>query len=151
MIPADVWEEILGLARGTPKGRRAQRAPTEDVEEAPPPEVEELASRERERRVPREREPGRDSPSPMVSRSDRVPADRKFPRSHGADAILYSEKPALARSGQRAPRDPEYQDVESSAASVRAELFGGGTLKELRKAIVHQEVLGKPVALRDES
>jgi hypothetical protein len=34
---------------------------------------------------------------------------------------------------------------------VRSELFGGGTLRELRKAIVHQEVLGKPVSLKDES
>jgi hypothetical protein len=139
------------LARGTPKGRKAQTTPPEDVEEALPPEVEEPDPRERERRVPSDIDPGRDSPSPVASRSDRVPLDRKFPRSHGADAILYSEKPALARSGQRAPRDSEDQDMDVAAASVRAELFGGGTLKELRKAIVHQEVLGKPVALRDES
>ena len=149
-IPADVWEEILGLARGTPGGRKAPRAPAEETEDTPSLVVEDAAPRERERSVSREREPRRDSPSPVVSRSERVPVVREFPQSHGANAVLHDTKAALATSGLGAPRDLEDRDGESSSASVRAELFGGGTLKELRKAIVHQEVLGTPVALRED-
>ena len=151
MIPSDVWEEILGLARGgTPKGRTPQQAPAEEPEPTLPMEMGGLAPEEMERRAPREREPGRAPPSPAPSRRDHTPAARTFPTSHGANAVLHGTRSSESESRLGVPRQAANMGLESRTESVRAGLFGGGTLKELRKAIVHQEVLGKPVSLKDD-
>jgi hypothetical protein len=47
-------------------------------------------------------------------------------------------------------REPTVLKEPPVAASLRAELFGAGTRRELRKAIVHREVLGKPLALKED-
>ncbi len=144
VIPSDVWEEILGLARGAPpKGGRVQRAPPEEMEETLPPEIEE--------REPWEMETRRAPSPPVAPMPDSAPAAREFPASHGANAVLHATRPSESESRSGVRRQSEYREEKSSEASVRAELFGGGTLRELRKAIVHQEVLGKPVTLREDS
>lgn len=160
MIPSDVWEEILGLARGTPPGKAPPGAPSpaEENEEplslelggAPPKEGEMRRSREVERRPAGGMESRRPRPSPDGSQPARVPAAREFPASHGARPALHTTQPADSEARLGVPRQVRESGSESRSDSVRTELFGGGTLRELRKAIVHQEVLGKPVALRED-
>lgn len=151
MIPSEIWEEILGLARGTPpKRRRAQGAPEGEVEEVVSLESEEGVPRERDRMPPKKLESRWASPPSAASLPDYAPAARKFPASHGADAVLHGSKPSGSESRLGVPRQSAILGSEGRGKSVRAELFGGGTLRELRKAIVHQEVLGKPVSLKDD-
>ena len=159
MIPSDVWEEILGLARGKPPGRAPTGGPSEGGEPplpvemggVAPEEVEGSGSREVERRPARVMESRRPRPSPGSSQPTHAPAAREFPASHGARAVLHATEPSDSEARLGVPRQSATPGSKLLGDSVRTELFGGGTLRELRKAIVHQEVLGKPVSLREES
>jgi hypothetical protein len=138
MIPSEIWEEILGLARGEP--RRAEPAPP------PPPETETpWALEERPRK-------GR--PAAAVARRRDpavVPEERSFPTSHGADGALHATRPAdfKARLALSRTSTPEAEEEEAKPPELRTVLFGSGSSKELRRAIILKEVLGPPMALRE--
>lgn len=153
MIPAEVWEEILGLARGQP-------APAEVEEAAPvefpsgPGEVRAEETRVRIRGVEggeREGLPRAEETVPAdASRAPREPPpDRPLPESHGADAPLHTTKPGeyQKRLGFQGP--VAAAAGPAPAHGVRNELFGTGSPEELRKAIVLKEVLGPPKSLRE--
>jgi len=129
LVPADVWAEILGLARGeTPRAEPEAPVPV-PVEEAPV----EWAKEERPR------EEGR--PPPVV---------RSFPTSHGADAVLHQTEPEDYESRLAVSRTPVPGWEQEEGRGVRAGLFGSGSPRELRKAIILKEVLGPPLSLREE-
>lgn len=79
-----------------------------------------------------------------------APAPRPFPTSHGASAVLHETKPAAFESRLAVSRSPESGSGAKKKRGVRAGLFGTGSPKELRKAIILQEVLGPPVGMREE-
>ena len=150
MIPSDVWEEILGLARGKSPGRPPKRDPSEEREQPLPMEMGGMAPEEMEGRGAREVEV-RPARGMETRQPTTAPAGRTMPTSHGAEATHHATKPSESESRLGVPRQSVVLGLEGRGASVRRELFGGGTLMELRKAIVHQEVLGKPVSLKDDS
>ena len=122
MIPSDVWAEILGLARG-----EAQRAEPE-VEVTPEPD-----------------------PVPTrVSTRDHTPAPRPFPTSHGADATLHETKPDQYESRLAIASPTAPLSGSGGHGGAREELFGSGSPRELRKAVILQEVLGPPLSLKEE-
>lgn len=141
LVPADVWAEILGLARG-----ETQRAEPEPEPEAPLPAEAAPVPWAREER-PREERPAaavarREGPPPPVVRS--------FPTSHGADAVLYQTKTGDYESRLAVSRTSILESEPGEGRGVRAGLFGSGSPKDLRKAIILKEVLGPPLSLREE-
>ncbi len=159
MVPQDVWAEILGLARGDP-----QRA-----EPDPPPEVVPIPGSREER--PQEDQLREDPPRQEGSAASVAPreepvrvAQRHFPSSHGANAVLHQSEPgdfesrlAVSRPSSRdfesrlAVSRPSSRDLgEGETEGTRAELFGSGSPGDLRKAIILSEVLGPPHALKEE-
>lgn len=152
LVPEDVWEEILGLARGTPtKAKRMDRADTapggddlpshegESLEEIPPFEARSLESLEARP------EPDRSIPDRARSRG----RERKLElppvpgsKVRGLPAVAATEigtGEGVAAPSGRKPR----------GGRVRQEIFGDGSLKELRKAVILKEVLGKPVGMKE--
>jgi hypothetical protein len=109
LIPGDIWEEIMGLARGG-------TAPAKPADEPAP-------SRK----------------SPPESREGAV-ARKPSPAS-----VLRRPSPPVAP----VPSEPASAVISRSRKSVRTELFGGDSARDLRKAIVMKEVLGPPVSLKE--
>jgi len=152
LIPKEIWDEILGLARGAPPG--PQKAPTgtatpprlerreETLEEVDPVEVRTLEPLD----VQDERlTPGR----------ERAPFDpetyaRDRPRSPDtAIALRSSGKEAVATARGRTQRQADPEGGIGQGHPLRGELFRDGSPAELRRAIVLSEVLGPPVGMRE--
>jgi hypothetical protein len=149
MIPADIWEEIAGLAREakvelpTPRQRPRPRIPQTQL----PPE----------RRVPQQTRPT-PKPSPMRGRPSApkprpsvLPApalegtpDHAVHASHVGFGSDPSERTRSAQDGL----DPLARSLSADAAAIRLQLRGGGA-HALRQALILQEVLGPPVGSRD--
>jgi len=138
LVPKEIWEEILGLARGEPpKPRpvepgpgsapspRPPRQEAETLEEIPPFEARSLEPLEVDR----------DRPS---SREERRPALRESssPQRTGALAASGGKAPLSARKGR-------------GGVKLKEDLFGDGSPEDLRKAIILTEVLGPPLGLRE--
>ena len=131
MIPSDVWAEILGLARGD--------AP-EPKEQIPTPEEDSLVLADVPEREPR---PERRETRP-------APVSREFPVSHGADAVLHPTQPSRYESRLAVRGIPESAEKPVGRSGIKTGLFGSGSPRELRKAVVLQEVLGPPVSMKEE-
>jgi len=162
MIPQDVWAEILGLARGEAPKRGAPK-PEPSAEDADvgyddgPYRAEEPAVSvpERRPREPRPREPRTREVRPRTaepfsverSRDDTaevVPAWGETVSGSPPAASLDASAEATGRrvrDQDEAPRD---------GSPPRVHLFGSGSVLELRKAVILQEVLGPPVGLKEE-
>ena len=133
LIPKDVWEEILGLARGTaPEPRRVEEPVEEAVEEA----VEE-------------------SSWTAYQREDRT--SEVIPDFEAQSLESLEPMPEVVRPvavGSRAPSVPSKSDVLPTSegrrvVSVRGKLLGHGSVAELRRAIILKEVLDPPVSMRE--
>ena len=122
MIPAEIWEEIAGLAGGRGAGAPTRPAPG------------------RPARVER-------TPLPMPSSGTRGPP-RAEHRVHLAHAAYGTDPSTRPRSEQDA-LDPLARRLSRDAAQVRSVLSGSGGYHALRQAVILHEVLGLPVALRD--
>jgi len=135
MIPAEIWDEILGLAQGRPP--RAEPDPGPPAEEIPIS-------------VPREEGPRETSPATVVARRESrpPPEERAFPSSHGAEAALHKTDPSDVESRLAVSTPPLPAAGRGGSRRVKAELFGDGSPEDLRKAIILQEVLGEPLAFR---
>jgi hypothetical protein len=162
MIPADVWEEILGLARGEPREDEAEASESPSVA-TPDSSVEERGTRPREGSSRRESEPvavddgygrpaGEDrrvaQPVPARQVPRNLPPSPAVPVPHDAPAVAhqtepsdFEARPGIGEAGGGMPRR-----VDRPAPRTR--LFGDGSRGELRKAVILQEVLGDPLALR---
>jgi hypothetical protein len=131
MIPSNVWAEILGLARGdAPKPKEQISTPEEDslvLADAP------------------EREP-----RPERRETRPAPVSREFPVSHGADAVLHPTKPSKYESRLAGRGIPESVEKPVGRSGIKTRLFGSGSPRDLRKAVVLQEVLGPPVSMKEE-
>jgi len=157
LIPEDIWEEILGLARGTPQkqseprsrprpevqqdmaGRDLPSSEVETIEEIPPFEARSLEPLE-----PRP-EPNRGLPDPSGARAGlpdvHVPPPPKS-KIKGVPSLAASEigtGPGVKARPRRKPK----------GGRVRQEIFGDGSREELRKAVILREVLGKPVGMEE--
>lgn len=122
MIPRDIWEEIAGMARG--------RLPTQ-----PSP-------------APR---PSAPSPAPVepkpVRRVERVPA-----RSAGAHRVHrahlgYGTDPSSRARSEQDGLDPLAVSVSADVSAARRQL-SSNSVHALRRAMILQEVLAPPAALR---
>ncbi|NNM05114.1 MAG: hypothetical protein HKO65_08435 [Gemmatimonadetes bacterium] len=144
MIPSEVWEEILGLAQGKPPKPKPSPPVLRDEDPGP--------ARSEEPQPPRERPSSERERAPMVARRETRPAprEREFPKSHGAGAALHETEPSDVASRLPVAAGPEERAGGEKAASPRSRLFGDGSPEELRKAIILKEVLGSPLALREE-
>jgi hypothetical protein len=172
LIPSEVWEEILGLARGGPLPPK--RPPASPKSEAPPEEVTGRGLAE----VPQPRagrpDATRTAPTPRpreISDRDRserprgIPERDRTPRPRSPEMI---RSPAEIRPVRAQESRPSRAPVPAAIASGevgtagevgesaapqgegRSPLFGDGSVEELRKAIILKEVLGPPLSLRDE-
>jgi hypothetical protein len=128
LIPADVWEEILGLARGKP--------PEPKPEPVPSPEEDLSSGWEELEEEPRETRP--------------KPVSRELPPSHRAGAVLHQTAVSDVESRLGVPASAVPAAGASEEGRVRQDLFGSGSPEELRKAIILKEVLGPPLSLREE-
>jgi hypothetical protein len=168
MIPSEVWEEILGLARGKPQ--------------SPAP-----AGASAKTRAPSSMGPGTPSSGAPATRPSRSPATLP-PRSPGKgvgeeeirihrppgslEEIPSFEARSLEKvearraevSAKRAPSPPQRvrptegivlarsrlgRRRSAQGREIRRELLGSGSAEELRRAMVLSEVLGPPLSLRE--
>jgi hypothetical protein len=137
-----------------------------DVERARPVEVHprDVRPRETRPRDGRRREEGLGEEGPWVNpapsersstavarKEDRTPtASGRIPLSHGASGALHDTDPSDFKSRLGiADTESEGSGVEEDTR-VRKRLFGSGSAADLRKAIVVKEVLGPPLALRED-
>ena len=161
MIPGEIWEEILGLARGeppasTPSGPPPGREDEVQVYRAPGSleEIPEFEARSLEDTRPRDSSGEVVTPRKPVRR-DRSPRDRR-PRegvaatAESRSASLTERSPSTPPAGPSAPTTDGSWDVRRPRRGRGRDLFASGSVEELRKAIILKEVLGPPLALRDE-
>ena len=135
MLPAEVWEEIMGLARGEDR---------KDAEEEPSP----VSSYEE----------GAEPAASPVPAPDPEPAPSPEPRTLRRTEIGGGTREGESVESRRREAAPVPAPVAViprpgrplRGSSVRRDLFGSGSPEELRKAIVLREVLGPPVAYRGE-
>lgn len=156
LVPEDVWEEILGLARGTPtraepthradtapEGRELPSPEGESLEEIPPFEARSLESLEArpepDRRI-RDHSGARDQDRKRDRKAELPPVPGSKVR--GMPAVAEAE----IGSGEGVAALPRRKP---KGGRVRQEIFGDGSLKELRKAVILREVLGKPVGMKE--
>jgi hypothetical protein len=152
LIPKDVWEEILGLARGTaPAPRQADPAP--DLPE-PRPRREDETLEEIHPFEARTLEPVDFEDERQVSRPERLPVPAGTSPTKGLAArkgsgLKRSGAKAVAAAKARMPGSAEPSGKRSVGTGVRADLLGDGSPENLKKAIILREVLGPPLGLRE--
>jgi hypothetical protein len=144
IIPADVWEEILGLARGKTPAGKPEPAYEPDPASLPEPvyEPDPAPAFEPEPAVEVESVPEADVRSRRRREEDRDRRRQGVVKQPIAAREVGSGRGVAAAS----PAPSVRKSVEGGG--VREDLFGGGSLEELRKAIVLKEVLGPPLSLR---
>jgi hypothetical protein len=123
MIPADIWEEIAGLARG-----RMRQLETRPEPAAPTP-------------------PTPASPARLGwgKREPRVGQQHRVHLAHTG----YGTDPSTRVRSEQEGLDPLARALSADAAAVRKQLRRGGR-HALRQAVILQEVLGPPASMRRE-
>jgi hypothetical protein len=132
IIPGDVWEEILGLARGTSSEPDRVDEPVDEPVEEPEEETSWTAFRT-EGQTPDSHAPELKSLAPRPERVQSMPDRGRAPSVHARPS---------GKEGARA------KGAERKESSVRQSLLGDGSTAELRKAFILKEVLGPPVSLK---
>ncbi len=152
MIPSEIWEEILGLAQGKPPRSEPDAVPREDEGLIPVPTDETGGAGSPTEQEAWQERPGETRPAAVApQRGTRAPpSERAFPASHGAEAALHKTKPSDVGSRLAVSASPDPTTGAGEGRSRAAGLFGGGSPEELRKAIILKEVLGQPLALRED-
>ncbi|MDZ7780096.1 MAG: hypothetical protein U5R14_09245 [Gemmatimonadota bacterium] len=138
MIPADIWEEIAGLAPGE---REPEPEPDAEPPTAPRPAEPKPAS-ESARPAPRPVP----APQPEPSRSPMPVADDDAHPVHRTHTV-YGTDPS-----ERAPSRQDWRPSgheNRNAKRVRAMLQGREGADALKQAVILQEVLGPPAAMKD--
>jgi len=133
MVPADVWEEILALARGggPPQAPRPAQRP------APPA-------------PPRPPAPGPRAPTPRARRPT-VPPSKAKPAGERAEPVhpVHLTHPKMGtpvKDRLTAPAAPPSRSVSRDARAALDAISAGHA--SLRRAVLLAEVLGPPAALR---
>ncbi|MEX2471854.1 MAG: hypothetical protein WEA34_06735 [Gemmatimonadota bacterium] len=132
MIPADLWEEIAGLASGqTPRRRPEPRdMDTEEARSLEPLEVERIED---------------DIRPVRTFRGARVPSSADAHPVHRSH-LGYGTDPS-----ERAPSEQDWRPAERgnrNAERVRAMLRGSEGTDALKQAVILREVLGPPVSMK---
>lgn len=155
MLPGDLLEQLEALARGrqtrqpqrgrTPTPEPGERPPTVDAPTRSPP----LPTPIEEREVGSGRRSSGPvgSTAPVGSRTPigATPIEHRVHRSHAG----YGTDPSSRARSEQDGLDPLAERMDADAVEVRRQLLGGGR-PALRAAMVLKEVLGPPLALRDE-
>jgi hypothetical protein len=145
LIPADVWEEIMGLARGSGGGSAERPQPTK---RRPQP----VPRREPVSRLPAPARPRPSAPVPSPSswgtEGSRVAKTAPVHEVHLSHIGYGTDPSERAPSSLSALGDEPHGNRDG--ARVRAMLRGQGGPGVLRQAVILHEVLGPPVGLRDE-
>jgi hypothetical protein len=144
MVPADVWAEIAELARGgRPQERRSQGgAPTYVPAPVPPSSLPEPTPARVGRDTGRAR--GRPEPVGRGSRAVTMPGEavHQTHREYGTDP---SQRAASEQDGL----DPLAESLSADAREVR-DMLSSGSGHRLRQAFILHELLGPPVATKDD-
>jgi hypothetical protein len=140
LIPADVWDEILGLARGEAKRPVPPSSTPEAAVETEERSVESLEPRREPQREPR-REPRPEIPVLAGEDPGRVGSPRRVEPDVPAGRSRFAVAPAIQVT--------EEGRKTGEKENLRRKLFGGDSPQYLRKAIILKEVLGPPLALRE--
>jgi hypothetical protein len=148
VLPADLWEEIAGLAAG-------------GLPEAPP---ETAPRRPRKPADGQRRRPERSRPRPLEGRRERgASADRAArgserrptrwtPSTTGAHPIHEAHRDYGTAPSERPPSQLDWKPPATgneNAKRVRALLRGSGGTDALKQAVMIQEILGMPVSMKD--
>lgn len=152
LIPKEIWDEILGLARGAPEGPGQVEPETPPV--APTPEQGSRSWAEGSAAGARRMERPEADTGRRPGRRDLVPAGRgageglptRRDPSPGSVSTTGESVPAKAVA---VPSRSGSAEKSEKARNVRRDLFGTGSSEELRRAIILREVLGPPVGLRE--
>lgn len=133
MIPSEIWEEILGLARGQTRPEKPSRqTPPDEGPTGLEPAWEEVEWA------------GAGTGSDPVARGDlKALSDIETSEVGSSPAKVIGE-------AEEPPPSAFFEPPTGSrvTARPRARLFGDGSRAELRKAVVLREVLGPPLGLR---
>jgi len=125
MIPADIWEEIAGLARGR----------MQDVERTQEPR----------KGLPAKRTPPPTFPAPITRRpAPSVPQEHRVHLAHAE----YGTDPSSRARSRHDRLDPLARRLSADIRSARQQLRLGR--HALRQAVILQEVLGPPASMREE-
>ena len=127
MVPADIWEEIAGLARG-----RMRQLETEPETPAPLPAP----------KIPPATASGR---AAWGKRTPRVGQQHRVHMSHAGYGTDPSSRAQSAHDGM----DPLARKLSADVRAVRQQLRRGR--HALRQAVILQEVLGPPASMRPEA
>jgi hypothetical protein len=166
MLPRDLWEELAGLAAGRTQGAEVPDGPAHRPRgPAPRPRAPAPSRRSAPTRTPtptRSAPPAHTAPTTRVSLPDEAPTvydsdpsyddlvaassriEHAVHRSHAGYGTDPSERQAAV--AERATADPRNRNAER----VRAMLRGTGGTDGLQQAFILREVLGPPVAMKDD-
>ena len=125
MIPADIWEEIAGLARGRMQDLERTQEPRKGLpaKGTPPPTF----------------------PAPITRRpAPSVPQEHRVHLAHAE----YGTDPSSRARSRHDQLDPLARRLSADIRSVRQQLRLGR--HALRQAVILQEVLGPPASMREE-
>ena len=167
MLPADLWEEIQGLASGRlpdsrPEPTRRPRKPGRTgrrLPEGPPrPTVPERGRASVARRPPTEEEAHTlerldVEPTGDEIRSPEVGVDRWTPSTQGAHPIHGTHRDYGTDPSGRVTSELDWRPPVSgnpNAKRVRALLRGSGGTDALKQAVMLQEILGPPASMKDD-
>jgi hypothetical protein len=158
MIPADIWEEIAGLAGGeVPRPEPAPRKP-KSVPRKPKPVPE-----ARSGSAPRRWKPGPfDDEAVSVEKLEveRIEDDIRPVRTYTGARVPSIDAHPVHRShigygtdpSERAPSEQDWRPSERgnrNAKRVRAMLRGSEGTDALKQAVILREVLGPPLSMKD--
>jgi hypothetical protein len=140
LVPQDVWDEILGLARGKEEAGKREKEERVDEGAETLEEIPSFEARSLEPLEPREEETRGGVEPPKRSRETIPALDKPVPAIPSSP----SGRPVSVAGGTpRAGARPS-----GAGRSLRRRLFGEGR-EDLRKAVVLQEVLGPPMGMRE--
>lgn len=145
LVPRDLWEEIAGLMTTAqksrepkPSARSSSQPPTRRSGARPTPPL----KRPRLTRRPRALEPRR-SAQPSVSHGRAIMPGERVHQSHRE----YGTDPSERSRSEQDGLDPLARSLGADESTARQQLRGRSR-HALRQAIILQEVLGPPAALR---
>lgn len=141
LIPADVWEEIQALARGGPVAPVAPRAVAVPPAAAPPPAPTPVQAGFRPMPPPEVDAPARSRPMPLPEVDVPQGPEHAVHLTHAKYGKPVRERLTAFDDHSRRARSP-------MTDGLRSVLRGGGA--GLRQAVLLHEILGPPVALKDE-
>lgn len=152
MVPEDIWDEIAALAGGERPPSRAEPEPTPEPEPWAQPDTESRRGGRKERgaSLGRRGEPGAIPTTSPIRRSQVGRREVGSRGGVGEHPIHRSHADYGTDPSERAaPAPPVRQGPSREARAVRQALVEGGSAAARRAVILH-EVLGKPLAYRQD-